>query len=64
MATRKQQPKLTKRQDKALARAQEKQAVSMFLVGKRMKIITSKTTVPGWIVRGLVVAHTLNNACR
>ena len=42
-------------------RKQEQKAVAMFVRGVPMKKITKATTVPGWWVRGLVVAYTLRH---
>lgn len=50
---------MTKREQKKLIRQQEKQAVAMYLTGRyTLKQIKRRTTVPGWVVRGLVIAHT------
>jgi hypothetical protein len=51
---------MTKRQEAAQARAEEKQAIAMYLTGRyTLAQIKRKTSVDGWIVRGLVVAQTL-----
>jgi hypothetical protein len=54
--------KQTKRQQAALARKQEEQAVAMYLAGSTLKAIKRRTTVDGFIVKGLVIAHTLRAA--
>lgn len=53
---------MTKRDQAKKARAQEKLAVQMYLAGKTLKAIKKRTTVDGFIVRGLAFAANLN-AC-
>ncbi len=50
----------TKRQAQAQIRREEKEAVRMYLAGKSFRQIKKATTVNQWAVRGLVLAHTIN----
>jgi hypothetical protein len=54
---------MTKRQKAVQIRKEEEQAVAMYKRGKTVREITRKTAVPGWMVRGLMVADTLRH-CR
>lgn len=50
---------MSKRKQAAQARKEERDAVRLFKSGAPLRVITKKTTVPGWLVRGLVMADTL-----
>jgi hypothetical protein len=51
---------MTKRQIQAQIKAEETLAVAMYLRGKTLKQIKQRTSVPGWVVKGLVIAKSLS----